>query len=177
MTRAVRLSAALLLAGLALVLMPGEVWAENEAWRFGKVNEPSSNKPGGIAASILFYDKVSPFPYGYADIIAFACVRDAPVSEFGAVVSVVYDNQYPWGDYTVVWKVDDGPETKAIWQPNTEIRNMGLVLVGQQALDLALEIANGKKLVKIKTPRGTIVNDLKSAKKIIGRLIKYCRLN
>ncbi len=176
MTRAGRLSAALLLAGLALVFPPSDAWAGNEPWELRKVADFITKKPRAEVFSVQFYGVREPVRPQYTDLIGFVCLRDAPVSEFGAFVSVVYNNTYPLGDYTVISKVDDGRERKTVWQPNPENRNDGLILVGQQAFDLALEIANGKDQLMIETPRGVIVNDLKDAKKSIGRALRHCRL-
>lgn len=176
MTQSVRLSAAILLAGAGLVLMPAEVWAGNEPWEFEKGVDPETKNPGAAVYSIQYIGYREPILPKYTDLIGFGCVRDEPISGFTAVVSVVYDNTYPLGDYTVVSKVDNGRELRTVWQPNSNPRNLGLVLAGQQALDLALQIANGKHQLIIETPRGIIVNDLKNARKSIERMLRRCRL-
>lgn len=176
MTGAARIVAMFLLAGLAVVFLRSDAWAENEPWELRKVVDTRTKKPRAEVFSVQFYGARESVLPQYTDLIGFVCLRDTPVSEFGAFVSVVYNNTYPLGDYTVISKVDDGRERKTDWQPNPDNRNLGLILVGQQALDLALEITNGKHQVIIETPRGVIVNDLKNAKKNIGRALRHCRL-
>ena len=168
MTRTARLIAALLLAGLALVLLPDVAWAENRPWKFKKGTSPITDQFFGAVIS----------HQQFGGLIGFTCARYEPSSRFVALVSVVDDNVYDLGNHMVSWRFDNGPEIESVWQPNPNLnmRTLGLVLVGTEAYELALKVSQAKEQIEIETPRGIIVNDLDYAAKTIGRLLRHCRL-
>ena len=167
MTLAVRLSAALLLAGLGLVSLPGEVWAENTRWKFQIFTDSFTDVNSGSVFS-------SHLNGGH---IFFLCQQGKPIDKFLAfVVTVDSDRYFEDKIIEVTWRTDKGAVHRENWHRNLDRSGGGVVINAQQAVSFARSVMRANERIIFRNPNGTIEFDAKGSTKAISQLFDFCGL-
>lgn len=166
MTRAVRLSAALFLAGVVLVSLPGAVWAQNTPWKVENFGDRTSDH-------IPYY--VSPL-HEDGTMVVLSCLPGNPRSDFAAGIIAISDDFFLDGEVAVSWRIDEGITQDEIWEARTKNGVSGVFAVGQRAYDLALAVANAKNQIMFRNPKGTVEFDAKGSTVAISMLLVLCGL-
>ena len=167
MTRGVRITAMLLLAGVAVVALPREVLAENTRWSH------SEGFDGKSQQSVAYASSLQKKGDDFDGSLVFRCVGTDLASNFRASVKVREVDFYPAEKNEVFWRIDSGAEPKTVWQRGDGEWG-GLHLVGPRALELAFEMLRAREQVQITTDHGSIVNDLTNYKDALARMLKHC---
>lgn len=166
MTRAVQLSAALLLAGLALVSLPREVWAQNSPWRFSTSIDPITDEPAGTVLSVHFN----------GGRIIFTCEAGDPRSKFLVRASTGSRDEHPRGEVEVVWRIDDGKPRTETWEADWISTTRGVGTIGQSAYEFALAVARAQVRIVLRNINGTAIFNTDGSTKAISQLLELCGL-
>lgn len=202
MTRAGRLSAALLLAGVGLVSLINEVEAQNTRWELSiKIDPVRGYRRGWVTAQheVGSITSANNSPWKFAvdkdtstgeetgraqsvhvdggGIVIF-CKKGEPLPRFfvGVVTSGSAIQQEE--RIAVSWRIDEGEVHAEMWHPiprNTDQID-GYAIVRQPAKDFALAMAKAQNRIVFQTILGTQVYSAIGAKTAISELFDYCGL-
>lgn len=166
MTRAVRLSAAMLLAGLGLVVLPGTGWAQNTPWQFSNRVDPLTDK---ASATVLTVHAGGAF-------VSFTCVRGDDRNRFLAFGSTKESDRHPSGSVEIAWRIDSEQALRQSWESNTLVGNGGVVAIGAQAYEFALGVAKAQNRVVFSNSNGTVVFNAHGSTNAIRQLLSFCEI-
>lgn len=166
MKRSARFAAALLLAGLVQISLPGVVWAENRPWELESSYVPVADQ---------FRFSVTSLHMDGGMVILF-CLAGNPKSNFGAGVFTESGDEYPNGEVAVSWRIDKGTVHDEIWTAVTSKAQVGVVTIGDDAYDFALAVASAQNRIVFRNPNGRVVFDAKGSTKAISQLLGLCGL-
>ena len=165
MTRAVRLSAALLLAVVGLIGLPSAGWAQNSPWEYSAKINPLNDEPLASVIS-LSLEKIGAY-------ISFSCAPGNPIEKFTVLAATRKSDVHSEPITDIAWRVDKDELRQENWRVQ---RDYGVGLVGKPAYEFALAAMGAKERVVFTNSNGIIVFNAKNSTKAISQLLEFCRL-
>ncbi len=166
MTFAVRFSAALLLAGLALVSVSNNGFAQGEPWFFDTYVDPMTDNVHAFAGSTL----------SDGATIGFFCEKGNPVSEFIVQVKTREFDLLPAGITKVAWRIDNGPAHEEIWGTSPTAKGEGVMNFGESGYEFARAAAVAQDRIVFRNRNGIVIFGAKGSTISIAQLAEFCDL-
>ena len=167
MKRSARFAAALLLAGLVQIFLPGEAVAENSQWKFQKFTDRFTDIESGSVFS----------SHSNGGHILFNCEVGKPIDDFLAFAVTVADDRYPEKKIIdVTWRTDIGEVHRESWFSNLDRDGGGVAINAQEAVNFARALMRAQQRIVFRNPNGTVEFDSKGSTRAIEQLFDFCGL-